>query len=216
MNIIHSSEYDRHRHAFLFNGELKNPLVLLKKDLRSEAEYDNDSIPKHTALSAVKTLVERLDMHTYSVVSNGNPVKLGSFRAHKNTLPPNSSLRKVDQRKIEVPLQNGMIRTASVYSLTDFNWKIEDSLVLNFTSALFILSRKDIDFISSLVKNWLVSEGETSFMFNCEAIVQSLITCDDTALMRYFPADNGRHEMIVIVGNEAYVNSYIQKPLNTI
>jgi hypothetical protein len=215
MNIIHSTEYDRGRHAFLFNGELKHPLVLIKKDIRSEKEYDSDPAAESTALGTIRTLVMGFDGNVYSVVSRPQPVKAESFLARKSILPPDSGLRKLDQRKIEARLNNGLLRMASVFSLTAFDWEIKDSFVLGHYSNLFILSRKDIDSISPLVRNWLATERDSSFAFNCDAIVRDLITCDDTALMRYFPADNGRHEMIVIVGNETFVSSRIQKPLNS-
>jgi hypothetical protein len=216
MNIIYPTEYNRSRHAFLFNGELKRPLVLIKKDIRSEKEYDSDSAAKNTALGTVRTLVMGFNGNVYSVVSRPQPVKADSFLARKSILPQDSGLRNLDQRKIEARLNSGLLRIASVFSLSAFDWGTKDSFVLGHYSNLFVLSRKDIDSISPLVKNWLATESDSSFAFNCDAIVRDLMTCDDTALMRYFPADNGRSEMIVVVGNETFVASHIQQRLTLI
>jgi hypothetical protein len=173
MNIIYPSEFNRAEHAFLFNAELKPPLILVKKLLRSDQEYDNDSIPEKSALNVIKSISERFDGYVYSVISNQDLVKVDSFRAKKGILPPQSGVKSLQQRKISITLPQGVERQGVVASLQGFDYTVKDKLVLNFVNCLFVLSKQDIDAVFPTILSWFSGNISSSFAFNCQRAVKT-------------------------------------------
>jgi hypothetical protein len=213
MNIIRPANYDRIHHAFLLNAELRPPLILLNKTLRSEEEYDNDLNAGGAALKFIHTFSKCFLGNVYVAISGQQIVKSNSFQARKGVLPPQSCLRKLELR--EIPVTNEFSRLGVVVSLAGFDYSKEDQMLLNFGYSMLILSRQSLDDIYPVVRHWLANESNSLLGFNYDAVVNDLLKFGDTAVMRYFPADNGRHEMLVVIGNEHFLNAEIQACLES-
>jgi hypothetical protein len=214
MNVIRPANYDRIHHAFLLNAELKPPLILLNKTLRSEAEYDNDLNAGRTALKFLHSFSKCFQGNIYVVISGQQIVKSNSFQARKGVLSPQSYLRKLELR--EIPAANELSRLGVVVSLAGFDYNKEDQMLLNFSYGMLILSKQGLDDISPVVKHWLANESNALLGFNYDAVINDLLKFNNTAVMRYFPADNGRCEMLIAIGNEPFVTAEIQACLDSV
>ncbi|WP_068082649.1 hypothetical protein [Polycladidibacter stylochi] len=72
----------------------------------------------------------------------------------------------------------------------------------------------DIDALGNHVKDWLNLKIKGGLALNGEAIADSLVTLDTTAVLRYTPADNGYCEDIVVFGNKEFIENKIEQCLD--
>jgi hypothetical protein len=149
----------------------------------------------------------------YVVICGQQIVKPNSFQARKGVLPRESCLRTLDLR--ELPVTNESLRPGVLVSLAGFDYNEENQMLLNFGYGILILSKQGIDYIYTIAKNWLANKSY-GLGFNYHAVIDDLVKNHDTAVMRYFPADNGWNEMLAVIGNEHFVSVEIQACLESL
>jgi hypothetical protein len=201
MTIITPDIYDASKHSFWFPSVLKSPLVLLVKELRPEVIYDSDSQPERSALATIRNAAKSLPGRPYAVMADGRIGPKGGFRSRKGILPLQSPLRQLDHFDLEAPIGSGGSRLGVLFTL-GYSVPAEDSgSLLNFVNGVLVFSSLPREDICAVAKDWLGGNETRSFGLNFDAIAVSLVNHSETIVLRHFPADNGRNEELVMVGN---------------
>jgi hypothetical protein len=201
-------EHDRKTHAFLFSAHLVDPIVLAKSVLRSEAEYGTDEHARKTALKCVGKVCRLPDKKIYVLKAGYQAEVPNKIRTKKGNLWRENELQEFECRHSEIDVGDGLTRFFSLLDLEGFDFKTLDSTILNYLYSLIIITNLDIDELHMNVESWARMGKHPGIAFDFDAVVSSLLRLDSTAVLRYFPADNGRHEMIVAVGNRDFISRH--------
>lgn len=201
---------------FYFDANVAEPLVLKKKELRSELEYDADIFAEKTALKYIERISECFSGTIYLLTASQDIVQPSKVRTKKGALWQEKELRKLDSRNWELEVLEGKTRLVSLVSLNGFNYDASEAVILNWVFSLIILSTMDIDILSGYIEGWLAKGDNGVLVYNYDAIAKDLISLDSTVVLRYFPADNGRCEMLVVVGNRDFIEENVEDCINLI
>jgi|GEM_PF-3057628 len=207
---IYPLEFDRSSNAFILPAQLRSPLLLLIKNLRSELKYDKDPQPKKTALKVIQSFTERLRGQVCAVIVSQHLSKSGSFRERKTL----SDLGKIfaDSELLELKYSNtdGHERLGVIVSLANYSYDINEDILLNYGYGMIVLSQRPIASLRDIISTWVSQGGDSLFGFDYEVVVDSLIKNEDITVIRYFPADNGRPEVLAVIGNEVFVKQNVE------
>lgn len=213
MNISAGREHD----PFYFDANIVEPLALKKRELRSESEYEVDVNAEKTALNYIKRVSECFEGNIYLLVASQDVVRPNRVRTKKGVLWQEEELRKLDYRNGEFDVGDGNTRLVSLVNLDGFNYNDSETLVLSWLFSVIILTSTDIDTLNGYVAGWLSKKASNTVLaFNYEALAKDLLMLDTTVAMRYFPADNGRSEMLVAVGNREFVSGSVETCIDSI
>ncbi|GLR04325.1 hypothetical protein GCM10007906_19120 [Vibrio hyugaensis] len=201
INKIVSTFLHKNEKAFFFNVDLSDSLFLEKIKLRSEQEYDVDQCPEITALKYIEKISHCFDGNVYLVVASHDIGPASKLRLKKGALWSNKELRNLEGYSGEVEVALGSTRLVSLVNLEKFDYESEGEAVLNWAFSFILLTKLDLESFNGLVEGW-VAKGEKSVLaFNYDAVARDLLKLSTTSVLRYFPADNGRDETLVVVGN---------------
>ena len=194
---------------FYFNADVVEPLVLYVRELRTEAEYDADVNPDKTALKYIKKVAECFDGNVYLLLASQDVVSPSKLRTKKWILWHEKEFGMLDSYTSEIDVGNGKTRLVSLVNLDGFSYDSSESIILNWIFGLVILTTLDISVLNEHIKGWVSKKDRSVLAFNYSAIAKDLSSLDKVAILRYFPADNGRNEMLVVVGNKDFVDEKI-------
>lgn len=212
MNVSANKKYN----YLYFGGDIAEPLIIRKKVLRSEFEYDADVFAEKTALKYIERISECFGGSSYLLTASQDIAQPSNVRTKKGVLWQERELRKLDSRDLELDVFGGKTRLVSLVDLNGFGYDASEAAVLNWMFSLVVLSTMDIDVLSGHIEGWL-SKGDSGVLaFNYDAVAKSLISLDSTVILRYFPADNGRRETLVVVGNKNFIEENIDTCINSI
>jgi hypothetical protein len=211
-----SDSTNRKDDHFYFGAIVAEPLVLRKKMLRSELKYDADVFAEKTALKYIERISESFDGSIYLLTASQDIAQPSKVRTKKGVLWQEKELRRLDSRNLELDVSDGKTRLVSLVNLNGFNYDASEVVVLNWIFSLVILSTMDIDALSSHVKGWLSKGDKGVLVYNYDAVAKDLISLDSTVALRYFPADNDRCEMLVVVGNRDFIEENVEVCINSI
>lgn len=201
---------------FYFDTNIVDPLVLKKMELRSELEYDADVFAEKTALKYIKHISECFDGNVYLLTASQDIVRPSNIRTKKGVLWQEKELQKLDHRNLEIDVFDGKTRLISLINLEGFNYNASEAVVLNWIFSLIILSTVDIDVLSGHIEGWLAKDDNDVLSYNYSAVTKQLIPLNSTAVLRYFPSDNDRCEILVIVGNRNFIDENVEDCINSI
>jgi hypothetical protein len=200
---------------FYFDADIAEPLVLVKKKLRSGLEYDADASPEKTALKCLKQISERFDGNVYLLTASQASGSRSKIRIKKGLFWGEKELRNLPARHWEVDVADGVSRIVSLVDLKGFSFDEGEGILLNWVFSLIVLSPLDIDALGDHVKEWIATGSESILAYDYSAVAKSLAFLDSVAALRYFPADNGRRETLLAVGNRSFVDKTVLKCLDT-
>ncbi|WP_394390909.1 hypothetical protein [Shewanella woodyi] len=100
--------------------------------------------------------------------------------------------------------------------LEDFNYDSAEAIVLNWVFSFILLTKLDVEDLNGLVEGWVAKGGKSVLAFNYDAVAKDLLELSTTSVLRYFPADNGRDETLVVVGNREFIEERVQKCVRSI
>jgi len=213
---IMSDSINRKDDHFYFDADVEVPSVLKKWVLRSELEYDADVFAEKTALKYIERVSENFDGNIYLLTASQDIAPSSKVRTKKGVLWQEKELRKLENRNWEISVTNGKTRLVSLVNLDEFNYDASEVVVLNWIYSLMILSTTDIDVLSGYIEGWLAKGDNGVLAYNYDAVAENLISLSSTVAMRYFPADNGRCEMLVVVGNKKFIEDNVESCINSI
>lgn len=201
---------------FYFDANLADPLALKIRELRSELEYDKDVFAGKTALKYIERISEGIDGNVYLLTVSQDISPSNKVRSKKGVLWQEKELRRLDNRSLEIGFSDGKSRLVSLVNLDGFNYDVSEALVLNWVFSLIILSTVSIDTLSKHIEGWLAKGDNSVLPYDYEVIAKDLASLDSTVVLRYFPADNGRPEMLVVVGDREFIEGNIEGPIDSI
>jgi hypothetical protein len=193
-------------HSFLFDADISGSLILVKQNIRSEASYSSDFDQVKTALGYLKKIKGSFGGKIYLVITSQDVSLPSKLRSKKGVLWDSSELKELPSINFEVELKDKKTRLVSVVDLNDFNYEGSGSKVLTWRSGFILLTDLEIKDVSTYASNWIEKDTKAFLTFNCQAISFDLAKLNNSAILRYFPPDNGRHEMLALYGNEMYVS----------
>ena len=212
LSILTHRKYDR----FYFDANVTEPLVLKRRELRSELEYDLDIFPEKTAMEYLKQVSGCFGRSIYLITVSQDISPISKLRTKKGLLWKEKELRKLSNRKWEIGFPDGKSRLLSLINLDEFNYKTSESVVLNWIFSLILLSKTDMNTLSMHVEKWVAKDEHSVLSYDYTAVAKSLVSLRSTVVLRYFPADNGRHEALVVVGNKKFIDKNIGNCINSI
>jgi len=197
--------------AFLFYPELPPSVVVRAWRFRSEEEYDRETQPEATALRLLQRVIACTRKKSY-VVTVSDLDKSSPLRSKKGVLWEwrHSVLPKLCRRSFEVHAATGSSRLAAIIELTDFSFDAWPDVILNWYYGLIVLTDMPFDDMAGEIEKWISTNPRKALGYDYEALGDSLNKCKDIAALRYFPADNGMHETIAIVSNEAFMADEVE------
>lgn len=192
--------------SYYFGENIVKPVVMRIMTLRSEPEYDADPCPEKTALKYNEKIYKQLGVNIYLLNASEEVAASNKLRTKKRSMFLESHFQKLDSRSGEFEVFEGKTRLASLVNLNGFGFDTSEMIILNWGYSLVILSAIDIDTLYGYVDGWIDKRQKAWFPFNYDAIAHDLLSLDKTIVTRYFFADNGHNECLVIVGNENFNN----------
>jgi len=193
---------------YYFNAVVQAPLLLKLQTLRDELAYNADSCPEITALKFIEKISKCFKGHIYLINIGSDIAPPSNLRAKKGALWGANELRKLDNRSFQILIDGNNTRLISLVDLKGFSYE-SPSKVLNWMSSMLLLSTLDLDELASVASDWVSKEQESVLPYNYDAIVKTLQSLESTAVLRYFPADNGKPESLVAVGQKNYMTEAV-------
>ncbi len=191
---------------YYFNAIIDKPLSLELQTLREKSAYDADFSPESTAIKLIEKLSNQLEGNLYLIVVGNDIAPSNRLRSKKGALWGENELRKLDSRNFEVFVDDNNTRLVSLVDLSSFSYE-SPSKVLNWLSSMLVLSNIDLDELTGLTDNWLSKDRKSVLPYNYDAIANTLYNQESTAVLRYFPADNGKPESLVAVGQKSFLEA---------
>lgn len=205
-DLIMNTPNSRDVGSFYSDDNVVEPLIFKTIQLRTEAQYDADIYAEKTAMSYIEKIVNAFESNVYLLTVSQDVINPSKLRTKKGVLWGEKGFRGLDYRNGEFDVNNGRTRLYSLVNLDGLNYDKPEPLVLNWISSLILFTKMDIDFLNNYVGNWLSHGKEIILPFNHNALAQDLLLLNTTAIMHYFPADNGRNEILALVGNKSFIN----------
>lgn len=193
---------------YYFNAAIDEPLILVLQTLRDESAYDADPNSEITALEFIEKISKCTSEKLYLIVAGDDVAPPSKLRTKKGALWGEGELRKLDNRNFEVLIDGNNTRLVSVVDLKDFSYT-SPSKVLYWISCMLVLSTLDLDELVSVVSEWISRDRKSILPYNYNAVAKALLNLESTAVLRYFPADNGKPESLVAVGQKDYLDKGI-------
>lgn len=197
--------------TFFFDADISDSLLLEKFGLRSERDYDGDVRAGKTALKYIEEISKCFDGNVYLVTASQDIGPAKKIRSKKGVLWNEKSLRNLERYSGEVEVGMGSTRLVSLVKLEGFDYDTAEATVLNWVFSFILLTKLNIEDLSGFIEGWVAKEGSSVLAFNYDAVAKDLLGLSTTSVLRYFPADNGRDETLVVVGNREFVEKRIQK-----
>ena len=202
--------------SFFFDADVSDLLLLEKIGLRSEQEYDGDVCAEKTALKYIQRISKCFDGNVYLVTASQDVGPANKMRSKKGVLWNEKKLRSLESYGREVEVGIGSTRLVSLVKLEDFNYDAAEAIVLNWVFSFILLTEIGVEDLNSLIEGWVAKGGNSVLAFNYDAVAKDLLKLSTTSVLRYFPADNGRDETLVVVGNRVFVEERVQKCVRSI
>jgi hypothetical protein len=151
----------------------------------------------------VKNVRKKFNFTAYLVVASSDVSSPKKVRSKKGVLHNTKELQKLDHCNLEYDVNDGKTRLVSLVNLNDFEFNNSEGLILDWMHSFILISEAHIDKIVELIPNWINLDQKNNILpFNYDYIYRDIIDFKDAVLMRYFPADNGRDEIIAVVSNK--------------
>lgn len=216
VRTITPESYDDRRDRFFFPVTIKTPLTILVKELRSEEDYDSDPCADENALHAILRFNESLPGSKYAVISGGEAAPVSRRRSRQGLLRPDSTLRKLKHYDLEVPFKDNHSRLGVVFPLPQAGCEDDPAPLLNWINGMMFTSSMTLEKVCGIAGKWLDGDVTKPLGFNYDAVADAMVEFPGTLVMRYFPADNGKNEIVVLAGHKALVNKEMEMHLDNI
>lgn len=202
--------------SFFFDADVVESLLLEKIGLRSGQEYDGDICAEKTALKYIERISKCFDGNVYLVTASQDVGPTNKIRSKKGVLWNEKKLRNLEAYSSEVEVGMGSTRLVSLVKLESFNYDAAEAIVLNWVFSFILLTKLDVEDLNCLIEGWMAKGGKSVLAFNYDAVAKDLLELSTTSVLRYFPADNGRDETLVVVGNRKFIEEKVQKCVRSI
>lgn len=193
---------------YYFNAVVDAPLSFKHHTLREESAYDADSNTEITALKFIEKVSICSKENIYLIIAGNDIAPSNGLRTKKGVLWGESKLKKLDHRNFEVIIDENNTRLMSIVDLKDFSYD-SPSKVLNWMSCMLLLSNLNLDKLAGLVSEWVSKDRKSALPYNYDAVAKTLHDLESTAVLRYFPADNGKSESLVAVGQSSFLEGRV-------
>lgn len=194
---------NKNEKTYLFDADLPEEISLSKITLRSEEEYDSDFNAHITALKSIQRINNCFKGNTFLLLVSRSDI-VNSIRSKKGILYNYKEYLKFKSNNFEFK-NNNKSRLVSIVDLKNFDYSEPLPLMLNSIHSLFVFTELEMEFLEDRIQKWVSKDDKSSFLFDYNSIGKNL---DNAAVLRYFPADNGKSETIVVVGDSNYLNYY--------
>ena len=202
--------------AFYFNADVSGSLLLEKIELRSQQEYDDDISSENTALKYIEKISNCFNGNVFLVTASQDVGPTNKMRSKKGALWTERKLRNFECYSGEVEVGMGCTRLVSLVKLEGFDFDSAEAIVLNWVFSFIVLTKLDVEDLNGLVEGWVAKNGKSVLAFNYDAVAKDLLELSTSSVLRYFPADNGRDETLLVVGNREFVEKRVQKCVRSI
>lgn len=200
---------------FYFDDLLTSGLNLEYRILRSELLYSSDESPEVAALDYLKSLSSVFDGFMYLVVASHTSEQQTLLRRKKGIFWNFKPLKKLNNITSEVFYESDKSRLVGIVDLSGFNYDSCEQALLNWTSSFIILSNKKIIDMTKYIDTFISEDQESFIPFNFKSIANAINKLGETSVVRYFPADNGRHEVLALAETKDF-DSNLLKNFNEI
>lgn len=214
MKLIFPEENGCFKYQKYFNSQLIEPLALAMQSLRNEAEYDLDTDSIHTALDFVARFLDAFGDNKYLLVAGADIASKTSYRTKRGVLYKQQELKRMKHEEFEVAaLDSSKSRLGALVDLNAAQSRA--TCMLNSIYTLIVFSSLNFDKTLILVRPWLNTKNSV-LPFDFDQISSNLNVAETTAIIRYFPADNGSDEAIICIGNAQYIKTKIRRSFESI
>lgn len=180
-------------------GTLKETEQIKLISLRNETSYNADPEPEVKALRLLVDCFEGSKLKVSFLWASDDTGKTSAVRLKKFSIASRKVFGLYKREEHEVFVDDSKSRLVSVVELDDFSEKPLPEEVLHSGTGLFVISSEDKHFE---ISDQLVSKEYSSSAFDIRGILDLSGEDSDVCLMRYFPADNGRDESILLIGQK--------------
>lgn len=196
---------------FYFPPEIKGSLGVTGALMRSEPTYDADPAASETALQWIGDFGKCVNIKSYLVAAkNGQKNRI---RSHKKILWGQKELLSLPYHQSEVDIDDRVSALIATIDLADYPFPVKHGYILSWAYGVFVFSTLSLPEVHAIAEGWLRQE-ESIFSFDYEAVAEDLQEMPTTAVMRYFAADNGDDERIIIVGNQEFLDTHFEPCLD--
>ncbi|KIM11453.1 MAG: hypothetical protein KU37_04345 [Sulfuricurvum sp. PC08-66] len=185
---------------FYFTNDLPSEIGVFKIVLRTEEEYDNSLEPDKEVLSYIKQVSNYFSSNTFLLIA-GDYERINGIRTYKGLLYKYKEYKNFKVINYESK-KNDLSRLVSLIDITNYDYKKPLPLMLSWIRSIVIFTTLDIETIQDKIKNWVSTIESSPMPFDFHVIGSALKDMESTAVLRYFVADNGRSESVVIIGNK--------------
>lgn len=196
---------------FYFPPEIKGSLGVTGILMHSEPAYDAHPDPTEAVLKAIAKFRDCVGINLFSVTAiNGRKNRI---RSHKKILWGAKVLLSLPHHQSEIDIGDGISALCATVDLADYPFPIEDGYLLSWAYGVLVFTTLSLQEVHPIAEGW-VRQEESIFSFDYQAVTDDLQEMPTTAVMRYFAADNGDDERIIIVGNREFLDTHFEPCLD--
>jgi hypothetical protein len=196
----------------IFDVKLQEQIEIIVQEIRSEADYDNDKNPEQTALKYLKSIFDCFEGTPYLVLASQEIAPKSKLRLKKTELWLKKRLKGCDIMNIEAHVDNDNTRIILIANLKNLSLEHYHSCILNWVFGCFMLVANNDNTNIPAVSSWITKDNNI-LAFDYGLVARNLCSIDNVAILRYFPAENGKHEIIAAIGKIIFIEHQIKNCL---
>lgn len=187
----------------LMAGSSHPKVINIEKTLRDEAAYDRDANPGKTALTLIEQFLAEWYPGSRFLAFAEHPKQPSRIRSYKGILKEYPDLKRLPSLEYEHTLEDGRTFFVAAVQLGDFRFVQSHQILLSWINALIFLSEQlTVEEILGVSKESLELDDKSSFAFSFDSIEERISRDPSLSVLRYFFADNGRDERLLLITNE--------------
>ena len=211
MNEDKSIELFEKAQYFYFPAEVKGSLGVTGALMRSQEAYNAHPFRKEESLQVIANFRDCVGVRLFLVTAKNG--RKNRIRSHKKLLWGVDILLDLPHQQSEIDIDDSISALVATVDLDRYPFPQNQAPIRSWAHSMFVFSTLSLQEVHPIAEGW-VRQEESIFSFDYEAVAKDLQEMPTTAVMRYFAADNGDDERIIIVGNQEFLDTHFEPCLD--
>jgi len=186
---------------------VSRPLLLLTKSIRSEQAYSEDQTADAFGLEVIRRATSCIDGSPFVFFTSPRPELRSRVRTKKGLLWGYPDMNGLEARHGELESSDKYTSLTTLVCLENHRFNDPDTFILDWYRSVLLVSTLPINQLFLIAQKWVRSKVEGVIPLDFDRVFSDLELVPNTAVLRYFAADNGRDESIAVVGHENLLNA---------
>jgi len=199
---------------FFGRAELPDNFVVITKDLRAEELFKTDENPSQTVAHYIEHVATSFGGNVFLLASTDSVARPRKLRTYKGVLWNYKGLRSLSRVDYEIAIPGGTTRLASLVDLAGYDFETSRLGIMQWFEVLIILTDSGWSDVAEIAPSWISAVEDVVFPFDFQKIADDLAASKNGVIFRYGSPWNHDPELIVLAGDEAFVDDRVMPGVN--